>query len=97
MVHGVTLALAALHSGVDARKPPDKAYPAVIVRSPGTASGIASLRVALGERAFLLVAAVAVIGSPTIATARWLAELQALELDEQDWLGVATLPWFRTG
>ena len=96
MEHGVALALAALNAGVDRRVHSDTPYPAVIERAPGTASAIAALRAALGERAFLLVAAVSVTGSPTIAAARWLAETHALEVDEQDWLGVATLPWFRT-
>src|SRR4051812_48067886 len=96
MEHGVAGAFAALHDGCDRRVHSDAAFPAVIERAPGTASSIAALRGALSERAFRLVGAVAVAGCPTMAMARWLAESHGLELDERDWLSIATLPWFRS-
>lgn len=94
--HGVAGALAALREAAPRQQRRVSAYPAVIERAPGTASASEALRAAIGERAFRLVAAVAITGPPTIAAARWLSETHALELDEHDWLGVATLPWFRT-
>jgi formylglycine-generating enzyme len=96
IAHGVARALTALNAGVDRVGRLDAPFPAVIERAPGTASAIAALRTALGDRAFLVVAAVSVTGPPTIDAARWLAETHGLALDEQDWLAVATLPWFRT-
>lgn len=96
MAHGAVGAIATLCDRSAPRERPANAYPAVIERAPGTASAASALRVALGERAFLLVAAVAVTGPPTIASMRWLAEAHALDLHEHDWLAVATLPWFRS-
>ncbi len=96
MEHGVSLALVALNAGVDHRVRWHNPYPTVIERAPGTASALEALRTALGERAFRLVAAVAVTGPPTIAAARWLAETHALKVDEEDWLSITTLPWFGT-
>ncbi|HEY0991661.1 MAG TPA: hypothetical protein VGD80_31630, partial [Kofleriaceae bacterium] len=96
MEHGVAQALGVMHGGI-IRRTPERAYPAVIERAPGTASAIAALHMAIGERAFRLIAAVAALGPPTVAAARWIAEAHALELDEHDWLAVATLPWFRIG
>jgi hypothetical protein len=96
MEHGVARALSAVRPGIDRPARPDSTYPAVIDRTPGTASAIAALRAALGDRAFRIVAAVSVVGPPTIALARWLAEIHELRLDEEGWLCVVTLPWFRT-
>jgi hypothetical protein len=96
MEHGAASAIAASRDHSVRRARPATAYPVVIERAPGTASAASALRLALGERAFRLIAAVAVTGPPTIAAMRWLGEAHALELDEHDWLAVATLPWFRS-
>ena len=96
MEHGVARALAALRTGLEQRPHLHDAYPAVIERTPATASAVIALRSILSASAFRLVAAVSAVGPPTIALARWLAEIHALQLDERDWLCVVTLPWFRT-
>ncbi len=99
MEHGVAHALAALHAGIDRHDRPEHAYPAVIDRAPGSASAVAALRGFLGEPAFQLLAALATVGPPTIHTARWLAEQHpgiGARLDEQAWLHLVSLPWFRT-
>lgn len=53
--------------------------------APGAASTASALRTALGVRMFRLVAAVAVTGPTTIASARWLAEAHALKLHALKW------------
>jgi hypothetical protein len=97
MEHGVARAVAVLHAGGERRGHRARPYPGGIERAPDTASAVAGLRAALGDPAFHLVSAVAVTAPPTLVAARWLAEVLALQIDEQDWLAVATLPWFRAG
>jgi len=72
-------------------------YAPVLERAPGTESAVIALRAALSARAFAVVAAAAIVGGPTIALARWLAESYAWKLDESEWLYIATLPWFASG
>jgi formylglycine-generating enzyme required for sulfatase activity len=97
MEHGVARAVAVLHAGGERRGHRARPYPGGIERAPDTASAVAGLRAALGDPAFHLVSAVAVTAPPTLVAAHWLAEVLALQIDEQDWLAVATLPWFRAG
>lgn len=97
MEHGAVSALFALRPGVQ-RGVPDRAiYAPVLERAPGTESAVIALRASLSARAFALVAAVSIVGGPTVALARWLAESYSLRLDEKEWLYIATLPWFGGG
>lgn len=96
MEHGATRALAMLRAGASRREHPARPFPAIVERAPATDSGYAALRAHLGEPAFQLQAAVATAGAPSIVAARWLAEQLDVTLDETEWLGLATLPWFET-
>jgi hypothetical protein len=95
--HAIAGGLAALQNTSVNRRLDAVGFPRVIERAPDTSIGFAALRNHIGPAGLRAVAAVAMVGTPSIAVLRWLVEEFRLALDEGTWLRVATLRWFRSG